>query len=141
MKILRFEKKRNFLTLRVENSLDLWHLKNLIEKGDLVSAKTRRNIFMERDGKREKLGKRPVFLSIKVDKVEFKKYGEGLRVIGKIVECPDEIQKGGYHSIEIKVGTSLNLEKREWKEEHLKRIERAKVRIGEANRDLSLIHI
>lgn len=136
MKIIKFDKKRNYAKIRVENKLDLWHLEKMIEPRDLITAKTIRTIFVLREGKKEKAGRKQFTLTIKVEKVRYHKQKEKLRIIGKIVEGPNEVQLGSYHAIEVGVGKRLKIEKGKWKKEQIERLERARVKIGKAEIDL-----
>jgi stalled ribosome rescue protein Dom34 len=110
--------------------LDFLHLQNIIEKNDLIKAKTWRRIFIEREDKKIRSKKKFVFLTVKVEKTEFHKHMNKLRFIGKIVEAPKEIPLGDYHTIEVGLGSILTIEKGEWKKEQIERLEKAKIRIG-----------
>ena len=68
-----------------ENTDDLWHLEHLIAPGDLVFATTFRTVELPADRVRpEKPEKKPVRLGIRVERVEFHKYANRLRVSGLI---------------------------------------------------------
>lgn len=125
MKILDFNPKKNYAVLRVTNKLDLVFLKKIIEKGDLLTSKTLRNIFLQREEKKEKIKKKSVTLTIRVEKVEFSRM-QKLRVKGKIISGPKEVSLGSYHTIEIVPGSKFKLEKEKWEEEKIKNLERAK---------------
>ena len=61
--------------------------------------------------------------------MEFQQEPNKLRLIGKIIEAPEDVQKGSYHTIEVKPGKMLSIEKDEWKKEHLEMLEKAKAKI------------
>lgn len=115
--------------MRVENEIDLWHLQHIVEAGDSITAKTPRMIFVQRGDEKEKGMKKFVLLTIKVEKFEFDEHKNKLRLAGKILEAPEEVQLGSYHTIEVGVGKLLSIEKKEWKEEQEKRLERAEIRM------------
>jgi protein pelota len=70
--LIRLEGKISLLPESVD---DLWHLKHLIEKGDLVFALTFRKIESATDKLRpEKLERKPMRLGIRVDSVEFHRF-------------------------------------------------------------------
>ena len=52
-----------------------------------------------------------------------------LKLIGKIMEAPEEVQKGSYHSIEVGIGKMFSVEKIEWKEEKIGRLKRSESKI------------
>ncbi|MEM5883134.1 MAG: hypothetical protein QXQ77_02750 [Candidatus Aenigmatarchaeota archaeon] len=130
MKIVEKNFEKGFVKLIPENFLDLWYLSKIIEIKDKITAKTMRNIFIEREGKKEKSKKVTLVLSLEAEKVELEK--NKLRVKGKIVEAPEEVQKGSYHTIEILTGNSLILEKKTWKKEQIEKIEKLTKRIRKA---------
>lgn len=86
-------------------------------------------IFIQREEGREKGKRKFVLLTIKSEKSEFDEHKNKLRLNGKILEAPKEVQLGSYHTIEVGIGKILSIEKKEWKDEQIKRLERAKVRM------------
>ena len=122
MRILEENLQRNYVKLLVENFLDLWHLLSLIEIGDRITAKTLRMIFIERMGKKEKARRKLLTLTIRVEKMELREEAKKLRITGKIIEGPEEVQIGSYHSIDLGIGSVFWLKKDEWKEEKLKKL-------------------
>lgn len=127
--MLEFDKERRIARLKVENPIDVWHLEKMIEKGDLVTAKTKRTIFVQRGEERIKGTKKFLILKIKIEKVEFQGQTNKLRLIGKIIEAPEEVQKGSYHTIEVGTGKMFSIEKSEWKKEQIEILEKTKARI------------
>ncbi len=113
--------RKGEIKLIPENLDDLWHLKFIIEPGDIVFALTKR-VRESSDKLRSDKEKVTVRLGIEVEKVEFHKFANRLRITGKIVAG---IEDSGYHTINIPVGKELSIIKEEWKEEQLKRIREA----------------
>jgi protein pelota len=110
------------ITLLTESLDDLWHLKHLIERGNLVFALTHRKVASIADKARpEKMEKRPVRLGISVEDVEFHMYSNWLRLHGVI---KSGIDIGSYHTLNIEVGTDLSIIKR-WRPDQLQRIDEA----------------
>ncbi len=130
MKIVEKRFEKGFVKVIPENFLDLWYLSKLIEAKDKITAKTVRNIFIEREGKKEKSKKRALLLSIEAEKIELEE--NKLRIKGKIVEAPEEVQKGSYHTIGIGIGNKILIEKREWKKEQIEKIEKSEKKIKKA---------
>jgi protein pelota len=110
------------IALVPESLDDLWHLKHLIERGNLVFALTHRKVANVADKIRpEKLEKRPVRLGIRVEDVEFHLYSNWLRLHGVI---KSGIDIGSFHTLNIEVGTDLSIIKR-WRPDQLQRIDEA----------------
>jgi len=114
MKILGSDFRKGFCRLKVDNLDDLWVLSQVIEPGDLVKSRTLRKIKLGKEGDRKSnVVKKPVTLTITVEKVEFHKYSNSLRVSGLIKEGPDDIPHGSHHTIDVNENTSLTINK-EW---------------------------
>ena len=124
MKVLLQDLKHNRIKLLVENIDDLWHLYNLISPGDKVTGKTSRTVKQENKGERPKeVRRKAVTLTIQVDKTSFDRVMNRLRIIGIIIELPEEIEaKGKHHSLNISEGHAITIEKNQWMKHHLKRI-------------------
>ena len=124
MKVEPFALRKSFGEIRVtpESLDDLWHLEHLIRPGDLVYATTFRSPETATDKIRpEKMEKRPVRLGVRVEKVEFHRNANRLRISGIIEEGVDA---GFYHSINIDTGYDLSIIKK-WNERDLERLGRA----------------
>lgn len=125
MKILREDLKHGVVELRVECEDDLWVLKGVIAKGDVVVAKTLRDVKIDGEGKR----RLPMTLAIRVSDVYFQPFSGRLRIHGQIVEGPDEYGlRGSYHTLSIDVGSELAIIKPRWTRELLNRLRRASSR-------------
>lgn len=125
MKIIYRNIRKGELKVLVENLDDLWYLSQIISKGDLVKGKTVRKIKLERKDQKTAIKKKPVMLLIEVEKVEFSKYSDSIRISGKIAEAKKDIPKGSYHTIELKVNSNIFIKKDKWLNYQLKRIEEA----------------
>lgn len=117
------------MKLRPDTLDDLWHLYNLVEAGDLVTATTQRTVTVGRgDASEEKAGKRTVTLTVQVERVEFHDFANRLRVLGPIVGTEEQ---GRYHTLNIEPLDELNIAKpEEWKDHHVQRVSEA-VRAGQ----------
>ena len=113
--------RKGEIKLIPENLDDLWHLKFIIEPGDFVFSLTKR-VRESSDKLRSDKEKVTVRLGIEVEKVEFHKFANRLRITGKIVAG---VEDSGYHTINIPVGKELSIIKEVWKDEQLKRIREA----------------
>ena len=114
-----FDLKHNIGKLMPETGGDLAVLREIIVPGNFVTAKSPRSIKIKRDGElvRAKTGRKEVVMKIVVEKVELR---EALRLTGKIIEAPDDVDKG-YHTIEIEPKKFLRVEK-QWKFWEVQRI-------------------
>jgi len=127
LKIIDKNLKKGIVKLIPENLDDLWHLYNIIYKGDEVYARTTRQIKPDEEYGRPKRGERvSVFLGVKVEKVVWDRTLNKLRVHGAICQAPEDIAgKGTHHTLNIPVNKPLTIVKEEWKEHHLERLRRA----------------
>lgn len=98
---------------------DLWHLRFLIEKGDRVFSMSKRAIQSD-DKLRSDKEMVVVRIGIEVERVEFHKFSNRLRIIGKIFSG---IEASGFHTLNITTGKELSIIKK-WKEEQLERLRR-----------------
>lgn len=113
MKIIKKNIKNGEIVLKVENLDDLWYLSHIIDKGDYVKGRTIRKIKIgEGDDRNIKVIKKPIFLKIHAQKIEYT--SDTLRVLGKITEAPDDIPKGTYHTITLEENTVITIIKDKW---------------------------
>ncbi len=110
------------ISLVAETLDDLWHLKYIIEKGDLVFAVTKRKAEGASDKIRpEKVEKKTVRLGIRVDDMEFHKFSNRLRIGGVIEQGMDV---GHHHTFNIEKNGDISITKT-WKKDQLERIDEA----------------
>lgn len=108
VKILARDAESGSVKLRVDSLDDLWHLHELVEPGDVVSALTWRTADVPKADDRSKVEKRPVFLGVRVEQVEYAAFSNRLRLLGPIVEGQDV---GSYHTISVEPLTELTIRK------------------------------
>ena len=124
MKAEQGELQRSYGEIRLfpESLDDLWHLSHLVGPGNLVFATTLRSVETVPDRIRpEKPEKRPVRLGIRVEKVEFHKFANRLRIHGVIEQGPET---GSYHTLNVEAGYEISVIK-QWRQVDLERIDRA----------------
>jgi len=131
MDIPKSDFKKGFVKIKINLNDDLWYLDSIIESGDLIKSITLRSLFLDREGKKEKIGKKPMLLTIELEKSEFQKHANTLRLMGKIIEGPDDVQKGSYHTIGVKVGSVLSIYKNEWKQYQIDKLRKAQTKVPE----------
>jgi protein pelota len=126
MKILHCDLKNGEIKIRPESLDDLWYLKSIIKKGDLVSGRSYRRVRDEEKLRADKGVRVPVNLDIRVENVEFAKYTNRLRVTGRIERGPEDlITLGSYHTLDIVPNESLKITKERWKKWELERLKEA----------------
>ena len=149
MKVLKKDLKNRTgeIALMTDTLEDLWHLKYIVDPNDLVFALTKRKPEAIGDKIRpEKIEKVTTRLGIRVEKVEFHKFANRLRIQGIIEHGMDS---GFYHTLNIEEGTNVSIIKEEWKSDQLERIKEAEeagkrpsvilVGIEEGDADIGLV--
>jgi protein pelota len=112
MKILVKDLRKGFVKAKIENLDDLWYLTYVIEKEDTLKAFTFRKIKLGGgEDSDAKVIKKPAVISIKVEKVEFAKFSNVLRVSGIITEGPEDIPLGSHHTLNLEENTEFSLNK------------------------------
>lgn len=121
MKITHIDKKTGELKLQTDNLDDLWHLERVLSPGDLAEARSYRTYKV---GTKEE--KKAVTVRIEIERIEFAKSQNRLRLLGKIISGhPEEyIQLGRYHTIEVDENSRLKIIKH-WKSYQIKRLKDA----------------
>ncbi|MFC2174683.1 mRNA surveillance protein pelota [archaeon] len=117
--------KRALPDIRVvpETLDDIWHLEKIIEKGDLVTAKSERR-FKTESGKSER---KTVKVKITVEGLEYHRDSRKLRLLGTIVEGHplEYVVIGTHHTIEVLPGIMITVTKEHWKRYQLERLDHA----------------
>lgn len=126
MKIIFQDLHKGELKIEVNSLDDLWYLSHCIEAQDEVEGKTIRKIKLgDESGQNTKIIKKPVTLKIRIEKIEFEKFSNGLRLSGKITLGPEDIPHGSYHTIDVEEGTILKIIKKSWPKYLLQKIHEA----------------
>jgi len=115
MKQQYLDLKKGEAKLKIENLDDLWYLSQIIDIGDLVKGKTIRKIKIGQESDRKlRIVKKPTFLKIRIEKIEFSKTSGTLRLLGVITEGPEDVQRGEHHTFNIEPNTVFTLIKERW---------------------------
>lgn len=119
VRILEKNLKKGYMKIIPENTDDLWLLYNIIRKGDIIIAKTTRDVKTESGSRRI-----PMTLTIKVTYLEFQPFTHRLRIRGIVVNGPERFGvKGHYHTVNLEPGNAVTIVKEEWPEYIVKKIE------------------
>ncbi len=126
MQIIKKNLKQGEVTVKVNNSEDLWFLNQVIEPNDLVKGKTERKIKIgKEDERKQSVVRKTVFLEILVEKKEFHKYSDNLRIGGVITQGPEDVPKGSHHTFDIAAGDIITVKKEEWLNYQLEKLKEA----------------
>jgi protein pelota len=121
---MRYSQSEKGITIQLESDDDLWHLYNIVELGDLVTASTMRRDEKARNAVADqRTEKRRMTLGIRAEKIEFSEEDLRLRILGVIEEGPQYI--GQHHSLMMEVGERVTIGKKHWKETQIERLKRA----------------
>ncbi len=122
MKILKTNPNKGEVTIAVQTADDLWHLSQIIEKGDHIKGRTLRKIQIRGNEERSSEAvKKPIWIKLLVESVEFHKYTSMLRASGTIVEGPEEVPKA-HHTFSFEEGTVATIIKEKWYNYQLRRL-------------------
>jgi protein pelota len=122
MIVQNLDQKNSRLSVRIDSLDDLVFLKQIIESGDFVTGRTYRKIKLGEEGSRQRSIKKSVKIKIRVDKLAFDRF---LRIHGTVETEIEGIAMHSAHSIEVGMGTELEIEKEGWKKYQLTLIKNA----------------
>lgn len=123
MRILKLDKKHCLLKVVPQIEDDLWHLSQIIEKGDRVRGIASRKIKGDESRSAER---RSIFVEIEVEKVSFQKEGNVLRVSGIVKKASDDsVPLGAAQSIEIMLNKEYTIIKSSIKKHQIERLKKA----------------
>lgn len=108
---LKTDYHQGFVHLKVTLVDDLWYLSQIVLPGDRIRMKSERKIKIGSDDN-AKFIRKYVMLKLNVESVSL--HEETLRVKGTIVDGPDDVPRGSYHSFSIGLNNDFSVEKNEW---------------------------
>ncbi|MGC8649047.1 MAG: mRNA surveillance protein pelota [Candidatus Micrarchaeia archaeon] len=113
MKIISFYENEGRLKLRVDTVEDLWTIQRIVFSGDVVESESLRK-FKTNEGDKGEL--KEVMIKINVEKTEFDKLANRLRIAGKIIDGKplEYVRLGSYHTLNIAAGDILEITKKSW---------------------------
>ncbi len=126
MRILKDLRKRGEILVKVTTLDDLWYLSQVIDRNDMVIGDCVRKIKLgsSEEGK-SSIMKKHGRITLQVEKVEFHKYTNALRISGKIMDGPEEFQRGAFQTIPIEEQSTLLIKKEQWLSHQVKKLEEA----------------
>jgi protein pelota len=126
VKIVEENLRQGFMKVVPDSQDDLWHLYNIIYKGDEVYAYTSRAIKTDTENSRPKSAERfSAFMGVTVESVSWDKFLGKLRVHGLICHAPEIVPTGAHHTLSIALNQPVTIVKKEWPKHLLDRLKRA----------------
>ncbi len=126
MKIIEKNLHQGYVKVVPDSSDDLWHLYNVVYKGDEVYAMSSRAIKSDTETSRPKSAERvSAFMGVKVESVSWDKFLGKLRVHGLICHAPDIFPTGAHHTLAIALNQPMTIVKKEWPKHLLDRLTKA----------------
>jgi protein pelota len=105
---------------------DMWHVYNIVGKGDLIKTITFRKVTHDTgSGTKTHSQKKKINITIKVEEIEYDNNENIIRYKGKNVSQNEYISIGQYQSIEIGKGLQFTLFKKYWDEMHIEKLRTA----------------
>ncbi|MBN1385974.1 mRNA surveillance protein pelota [Candidatus Woesearchaeota archaeon] len=108
MRIIFSDFRNGLVKLKVEDLDDLWYLSQIIDPGDVLSGHSYRKVRIE-SGERGQTVRKSIFVKIKAEKIDFSE--QMLKVNGTVLDGPDDVPRGSYHSLNIELDTVFSIEK------------------------------
>ena len=112
MIIHRIDARHGLLTVTPEQPDDLWVLRRVITKGDLVAAETSRVYKETAEYARPDKERIKVTVTVDVEEIQLDSTLSRLKVVGKIVDVSNELlSKGSFHSLTLSEGHRVSIRK------------------------------
>ncbi|MFH0870799.1 MAG: mRNA surveillance protein pelota [archaeon] len=131
MQIIRKNLHQGNVVVKIDSLEDLWALSQVIDADDIVSGKTERKIKIggQEGDRKQAVVKKTIFIELKVEKVEFHKHSDNLRISGVIIEGPEDVPRGSHHTFDVEQGTIITITKLEWPGYQLEKLDEATQKI------------
>jgi protein pelota len=113
------------MTLKMEENDDMWHLYNIISKGDAIKATTLRKVKEESKTGSVVTTKKKLTLFLKITKIDYEPETPSLRISGVSASENKYMQLGQHHTMDIDLHVSFSIYKRKWDELHHERLDMA----------------
>ncbi|KAG1145750.1 hypothetical protein G6F37_005092 [Rhizopus arrhizus] len=113
------------VTLLPEELEDMWHVYNLISKGDMIRATTIRRLQSESSTGSSTSQRVRLNLTITVESVDFDPIVGLLRINGRVSSESPYVKMGSYHTIDLELNRNFTLFKSEWDIIALERVDDA----------------
>lgn len=124
MKILGKNLKKGDIGVQITDEEDLWYLSHILSVGDVVRGKTERKIKVGSD-ENAKTVRKTVYLKLKSEKIEYTPKNNTLRILGTILEGPEDVPLGSHHSFALEINDIINIQKEHWANFEIQKLEEA----------------
>lgn len=104
---------------------DMWHVYNLLCKGDSITASTFRSVSKVTDTGSSHRSRLAITVTISVDKVDFDAQACHIRVKGRNVKENEYMKMGQHHTIDLELNKKFSLSKPAWDSIFLERVDEA----------------
>ena len=112
MIVHRIDTRHDFVTVTPETPDDLWSLRRIISKGDLVASESSRVIKETSEYARPDKERVKVRITVEVEQVKLDNTISRLRIAGKIVDISnDALTKNSFHSLSVSEGHRVGIKK------------------------------
>lgn len=108
-----------------QDAEDMWHLYNLLAKGDHLTCPTFRKLQTESATGSVSSTRKPITLTIEVTTSAFDASVPEIRTAGPVVSESKHVRIGAFHTVQLEPHRALTLYKRHWDSAHLHRLELA----------------
>jgi protein pelota len=126
MQIIKKNLKQGEVVVKVNSPEDLWFLNQVTDIGDAIKGKTERKVKIGKEDERKKaIVKKTILIEISVEKKEFHKYSDNLRINGVIIQGVDDVPKGSHHTFDIEPGSIITITKKNWPNYQLEKLKEA----------------
>lgn len=124
MKIPHSNLKQGVVKVTIENPEDLWYLSTIIAPNDKVKGITVRKI---KTGTEEKSTsyKTTTTIKLSVENIIYEPSNQTLRISGTIIEGPEDVPRGSYHTLTVEINSTITIEKERWMEFQLQKLKEA----------------
>lgn len=124
MKILGKDLKKGDIGIQITDEEDLWYLSHILSAGDIVRGKTERKIKVGSD-ENAKTVRKTVYMKIRSEKIEYTPENNALRILGIIIEGPEDVSLGSHHSFALEINDIINIQKTHWANFEIQKLEEA----------------
>lgn len=122
MQVLVDKTRNGELKVLIESLDDLWVIYNIIRENDQIKGRTFRRVII-REG--DPGVRKPMTLLLNIQKVEFHEFTNRLRVLGTILEGPEDwVSTGQHHTFNLEPGSKISIFKEQWFRNDIQRIRR-----------------
>lgn len=111
MILLKQDFKHKIVSIKISLQDDLWYCSHIISPHDSITMKTERKVKI---ADTDKTTRKTYILTLDVEETTYDASLHQLRVKGKVIQGPEDVPHGSYHTFGIELDSTFTLEKKEW---------------------------